>query len=149
MRELKLFEFLTESNFIEREPEPNKGEIFSALKFLDNPSLETLKSYVHATSGASIRNKPTMNVRVGDHVAPQGGDSIPIAVEMILDAVIENKSPIYAFKHHVEYETLHPFMDGNGRSGRLIWYFQMKENAPIGFLQQWYYQTLSFGEIRT
>ena len=46
------------------------------------------------------------------------------------------------------YETLHPFMDGNGRSGRILWAWQMIEHniAPglsLGFLHAYYYQTLA------
>ena len=36
----------------------------------------------------------------------------------------------------------HPFTDGNGRSGRALWLWQMNNHAPFGFLHTFYYQTL-------
>jgi hypothetical protein len=50
---------------------------------------------------------------------------------------------------HVEYEQLHPFTDGNGRSGRAMWLYAMKkcgrleQGLNLGFLHAFYYQTLS------
>lgn len=48
---------------------------------------------------------------------------------------------------HVEYETLHPFMDGNGRSGRVLWAWQMRRDGrdplQLGFLHAFYYQALN------
>jgi hypothetical protein len=45
---------------------------------------------------------------------------------------------------HVRYETLHPFTDGNGRTGRALWYWMMvgSSRADLGFLHAFYYQTL-------
>ena len=47
-----------------------------------------------------------------------------------------------ACETHVRYELLHPFLDGNGRSGRALWLWLMGQ-APLGFLHTFYYQTLS------
>ena len=35
-------------------------------------------------------------------------------------------------RHHVEYETIHPFVDGNGRTGRMFMNWErLKEGLPI------------------
>ena len=141
----RLQEFLTESNKIERKPPPTGTELYSAMYFLDRPTLLNLSDYVKKTSDAELRNKTGMNVRVGSHIAPKGGPWIFHSAKSLVDIAKDNLTPESAYRNHREYEHLHPFMDGNGRSGRLLWYLQMREKAPIGFLQQWYYQSLEFG----
>ena len=51
-----------------------------------------------------------------------------------------------AWQTHNDYENLHPFTDGNGRSGRMLWAWQMRNDDDAmarGFLHTFYYQTLS------
>ena len=52
-----------------------------------------------------------------------------------------------------EYEGLHPFMDGNGRSGRAIWLWLHAQQGEghvdsilsLGFREAWHYETLAAG----
>lgn len=43
---------------------------------------------------------------------------------------------------------LHPFMDGNGRTGRAVWAWAMQRDGQdpfaLSFLHRFYYQTLEY-----
>lgn len=136
-------DFVTESNRIEgilREPTTAEIEAHKWFINLIRPAVGDLESLVSVVApGTRLRDLPGINVRVGDHIAPAGGPEIRVALETILNKAFTPDDP---WQVHIEYETLHPFTDGNGRSGRALWLWQM-QTAPIGFLHQFYYQTLA------
>lgn len=139
--------FLRESNAIEgiHRP-PLLREITAAQEFLalEKLTIGDVCSLVSAFQpNAVIRNSPDLNVRVGNHIAPRGGPEIVSRLGNLLERI--NSDDVTPYWAHVEYETLHPFTDGNGRSGRMIWAWHRRYRVsfPLGFLHEFYYQTLA------
>lgn len=140
-------QFVVESNRIEGITRPPiQAELDAHMDFIASPEItvKLIEGFVMVCAGASLRTKPGMNVRVGKHQLPPGGPLIKPQLEGLLLAVKDRDHP---FLVHRAYETLHPFMDGNGRSGRAIWAWQMinqdvQPRLQLGFLHAWYYQSL-------
>lgn len=149
--------------------EPTEAEIMEWFRFMDLEEvtiadLEQFISVYQPTTAYDdgcptvLRDQEGMDVSIGGKWAPRGGPRIRVALEALLEAMAEYAGdPESAWRAHIEYEHLHPFLDGNGRSGRMLWCWMMGD-APtlsLSFLQAFYYETLQYtknpinGWIRT
>ena len=138
--------FVSESNRIEgiyRDPtleEVEEHKRFVALKVV---TVEDLEAFVRVYQpNARLRVHAGLNVRVGNYRPPAGGANILTHLDALVDRANRLEDSPYAI--HCAYEKLHPFTDGNGRSGRALWAWQMERlgGCPLGFLHHFYYQAL-------
>lgn len=71
------------------------------------------------------------NVRVGSHVAPDHKDVPRLITHWV--KTYRNYNPQEA---HIQFEVIHPFADGNGRTGRmLLWWHQISLGKKPQLLQ--------------
>ncbi len=88
-----------------------------------------------------LRVLPGMDVRVGYHLPPPGGPGIEADLKELCNQALD----LHPYELHQRFEQLHPFMDGNGRVGRMLWTWAMTQrdwSVRLGFLHTWYYQSL-------
>jgi hypothetical protein len=138
-----LYDFVAESNKIEgiRYTTEEEVDVHNGMLHLDKITIWDLQDFVKVVQpNAKLRDSTNVaGVRVGNHVAPPSGPEIRIQLE----AILKVSDP---WEQHCLYEDLHPFTDGNGRSGRMLWLWRHRNNYAMlerGFLHNFYYQTLA------
>ena len=147
----RFYYFAAESNRIEGIEEVRAGEEDALYELLlsDKICVEDLVKYVSVIQpNAQLRATTDVpDVYVGIHHAPSSGAAILEDLERLLDKI--SRGAIDYHIAHIDYEKLHPFTDGNGRSGRALWLWHRHGHAPLGFLHQFYYDTLARAQGRS
>ncbi len=147
-----LQEFVRESNRIEGINRILEHEVEGHRAFLSSDATtEDIEMFIDVcVPGHRLRENLGMNVTVGNHTPPAGGPEVRGRLKEILFHAVENCDST-PFRTHCLYEKLHPFTDGNGRSGRALWLWMMINQQAngeemvkdLGFLHCFYYQTLT------
>lgn len=143
---MNTFDKVRESNRIEgilKDPTPTEIAEHERFVALERITINELEHFVKIYQpNAVIRDRSGLDVSVGGHIPPRGGANVRILLDALLFEIAAER--LDAWQAHVKYEALHPFTDGNGRSGRALWYWMMVGDgrANLGFLHAFYYQTL-------
>jgi len=144
---IKLMYFLNESNGIEgiealvNNYQIRGAEIFMALRVLTVADVSNIVKIFEPK--AKLREQFGQNVEVGDYVAPGGPEIRQHLKDILTDVNINRCHPVHI---HKDFENLHPYSDCNGRSGRLVWLWQMEKfdyTFYNTFLRSFYYQALN------
>lgn len=145
----RLMEFAKESNRIEGITNSEANErMFEKLEAFLKLEKLTVKNVCEFNEFGELRDRDGMNVWIGGKMAPAGGNYIRRSLETLLSNISNhgNTSNVDAYNCHLCFEHSHPFMDGNGRTGRAIWLWQMVRHhdydLSLGFLHKWYIQSL-------
>lgn len=77
------------------------------------------------------RDLTETNVRVGNHFPPHYSQ-----VPFLMGAWLEYMDDHSPLNNHIQFEKIHPFVDGNGRVGRmLLWWDQLRRGEGLNV---WY-----------
>lgn len=154
---LTLEDFVRESNAIEGITTTTKSQIgatriFICQKVICMSDIAALAELLQPAKLKKplLRNQEGMNVRVGDYYAPKGGPRVEQRLLQLLDKIAMKE--VDSYEAHVEYESIHPLNDCNGRTGRALWLW-MRINEiggfpQLSFLHSFYYQALDHSQGR-
>lgn len=118
----------------------NAFEYLACLPSTSNLDLQTLLT-VHKLLMKGLLQKQHQGIRkllvtVGGRMCPYPSELKPM-LQIWFDKVNNLKNPTEdeVWQAHLAFEKIHPFVDGNGRSGRLLWlWLRSKYGLPFSFV---------------
>ena len=143
----RIVDFIRESNRMSRiSRRPSRAEILEYRRFMERDELtvdDLVRFAATCQPGAELRERAGVDVFVGDYLAPPGGEGVRMRLEEILEIANRRRGqqPI-AYQLYIKFLKLHPFSDCNGRSGRMLWMWIMRD-ATRGFLHTFHNQALA------
>ena len=142
---LDLVAFQHESNRIEGIVGVSIGQVDALQQLLtaERMSVDVLSAYVAVIQpNARLRATPDIpSIRVGNYIAPSSGPKLMAQLDLLLNKI--NNRKINAHEAYCQYEVLYVFEYGNRRSGRALWLWMNHGKAPLGFLHQFYNDSLA------
>ncbi len=141
--------FVSNSNAIENEKSVLDTNSQRAWDYLETCSALTAES-IKKAHGLLMNNKLTKNeagvfrevlVWVGSRVCPEPKKIPELVEKWLLAPQQENKTTIIdLLKSHLEFELIHPFVDGNGRIGRLLFLWECRRHGIGRFYFDFYHR---------
>lgn len=141
----KLRKFIMESNKIEKVTDVL--EIKYSIKAFKKIKKITVASILQVHKTILTNLDPEIAGKFRDQVVYVGGRTCPKEdLEERLDILCSfpPETSLGLLEWHIKFEKIHPFLDGNGRAGRLIYYWQCIKIGipPLTFSKnnlEWYY----------
>lgn len=135
---------LQESNWIEEEDSYQAlHDAYEAWNFLFEKDTLSVKDVLHAHK-ILMTNQPIEQRLKGDfRDSPvKIGYSVKRLPKIVIESLVldltermnENESPSDAVLHHIQFENIHPFIDGNGRLGRILLNWELVKKLGLNLL---------------